>query len=332
MSTLSGKPVANTYKDLLTVFDGDQNEGIESSLKTVRDGEGVETAIQLSTTTLKIPSGKTLEIAGTLNSVNATLTGDLAVGDDLTVTDLISGARMDVSGTIVAGGNIQSSAKLIAQDNIETQSAIDAGSAIIGGGYGSTGATISSAGNIQTNGTITSDDRIVADNVQIGGGSGNSGTTIDASGNVLTDSRVTCNDMHIGGGFVSSGSGSGLSISQDGRIDTNDIIVCEAVKTTGGVVSSSASNSPKVKLDNTSKISLTVDDSGTDKEILKVEEDGEATFKSKAGDTKFVVKDTGVLKYKAKTTAELTAIKNAGNAVAGDIAYDSVKGFVVYVP
>jgi len=67
-------------------------------------------------------------------------------------------------------------------------------------------------------------------------------------------------------------------------------------------------------------------------QVIRQKYDGEATIKDKAGDTKFVVKDTGVLKYKEKTTAELTAIKNAGNAVAGDIAYDSVKGFVVYVP
>ena len=268
MSTLSGKPVANTYKDLLTIFDGDQNEGIESSLKTVRDGEGVETAIQLSTTTLKIPSGKTLEIAGTLNSVNATLTGDLSVGDDLTVTDLISGASMVLTGS------------------------------------------------------MTSDSAVIA------GGSGNTGCTIGTDGSVLSDSRVACDNLVVGGGHGNTG----LSIATNGRIDTDGIIVCEAIKTTQGTISSSASNSPKVKLDTATKVALTVDDSGTDKEILKVEEDGEATFKSKAGDTKFIVKDTGVLKYKAKTTAELTAIKDAGNAVAGDIAYDSVKGFVVYVP
>ena len=76
---LAGKQIKNTYKDILTVNSGTDNQGIESSLKTVSDGEGVATAIQLSTTTLKIPSGKTLEIAGTLNSVDATLTGDLTV-------------------------------------------------------------------------------------------------------------------------------------------------------------------------------------------------------------------------------------------------------------
>lgn len=268
MASLNNKTPAETFKDLLTVNSGTDNQGLESSLKTVSDGEGVESAIQLSTTTLKIPTGKTLEIAGTLAVSDASLIGDLKVGDDLTVTDLISGASMVLTGS------------------------------------------------------MTSDTAV------IGGGSGNTGCTIATDGSVLSDSRVACDNLVVGGGHGNTG----LSIATNGRIDTDGIIVCEAIKTTQGVLSSSANNSPKVKLDTATKVALTVDDSGTDKEILKVEEDGEATIKDKAGDTKFIVKDTGVLKYKSKTTAELTAIKNAGNAVAGDIAYDSVKGFVVYVP
>lgn len=268
MASLNNKTPAETFKDLLTVNSGTDNQGLESSLKTVSDGEGIESAIQLSTTTLKIPTGKTLEIAGTLAVSDASLIGDLKVGDDLTVTDLISGASMVLTGSMTSD------------------------SAVIGGGFGSTGCTI---GN---------------------------------DGSVLSDSRVACDNLVVGGGHGNTG----LSIATNGRIDTDGIIVCQSIKTTGGVVSSNASNSPKVKLDDVTKVALTVDDGGNDKEILKVEEDGEATIKDKAGDTKFVVKDTGVLKYKAKTTAELTAIKNAGNAIAGDIAYDSVKGFVVYVP
>ena len=82
MASLNNKTPAETFKDLLTVNSGTDNQGLESSLKTVSDGEGVESAIQLSTTTLKIPSGKTLEIAGTLAVSDASLIGDLSVGDD----------------------------------------------------------------------------------------------------------------------------------------------------------------------------------------------------------------------------------------------------------
>ena len=104
MATLTGKQIKNTYKDILTVNSGTDNQGIESTLKAISDGEGVETAIQLSTTTLKVPSGKTLDIAGTLVVSDASLIGDLKVGDDLTVTDLISGSSMVLTGTVQTSG------------------------------------------------------------------------------------------------------------------------------------------------------------------------------------------------------------------------------------
>lgn len=283
---LSGKQIKNTYKDILTVNSGTDNQGLESSLKAVADGEGVASAIELSTTTLKIPTGKTLEIAGTLNSVNATLTGDLTVGDDLTVTDLISGSNMNITNTVTT-------TNLIASTNIEC-----------GGGYGNTGTRINTSGDIHTDGTI------------VAGGKINAGTQFNIGGG--------------GSGFTGSvSSPTGLTINEHGRIDTDEIIVCSAIKTSSGQIASSANNSPKVKLDDATKVSLTVDDSGTDKEILKMKEDGEATFKNKAGDTKFTVKNDGRLGLKPKTTTELNAI----SASAGDLAFDNTLGvFKVWRP
>jgi len=283
---LSGKQIKNTYKDILTVNSGTDNQGLESSLKAVADGEGVASAIELSTTTLKIPTGKTLEIAGTLNSVNATLTGDLTVGDDLTVTDLISGSNMNITNTVTT-------TNLIASTNIEC-----------GGGYGNTGTRINTSGDIHTDGTI------------VAGGKINAGTQFNIGGG--------------GSGYTGSvSSPTGLTINEHGRIDTDEIIVCSAIKTSSGQIASSANNSPKVKLDDATKVSLTVDDSGTDKEILKMKEDGEATFKNKAGDTKFTVKNDGRLGLKPKTTTELNAI----SASAGDLAFDNTLGvFKVWRP
>ena len=140
MASLINKTPAETYKDLLTVSSATTNQGLETSLKTVVDGEGVESAIQLSTTTLKIPTGKTLEIAGTLNSVNATLTGDLTVGDDLTVSDLISGSAMTLTGSVSAlNANIT---------NTTTTNNLVVNDISLGGGYGSTGARFQTNGNI----------------------------------------------------------------------------------------------------------------------------------------------------------------------------------------
>jgi|21_taG_2_1085346.scaffolds.fasta_scaffold05495_2 hypothetical protein len=292
MASLLNKTPAETYKDLLTVSSASSNQGLESSLKSVFDGEGVESAIQLSTTTLKIPSGKTLEIAGTLNSVNATLTGDLSVGDDLNVTDLITGNSMTITTHIGSA-------------TLTTSGMTTADSLRIGGGYGDTGLTVANTGALETNADIKVDGKMLV------------GTQFNIGGN-------------NGTGYTGSvTSPTGLTIESTGRINTDEIIVCQAVKTTSGVVSSSANNSPKVKLDTATEVALTVDDSGTDKKILKVKEDGEATFKNKSGDTKFTVKNDGRLGFKQKTTTELNAI----SASAGDMAFDNTLGvFKVWRP
>jgi len=270
MAGIQGKSVASTYKDLLNVSSSTANEGVTSSLKSVFDGDGTETAIQLSTTHLKIPSGKTLEIAGTLNSINATLTGDLTVGDDLTVTDLISGASMVLTGGMTSD------------------------SATIGGGYGSTGATITSAGNIQANGLLAVDGTsTLAGEVQIGGGYGSTGVTITTTGHISMDGNLSCNEL----------------------------------KTTSGEIKSSSATSPKVKIDDDSKIVLTVEKGGSDKDVLTVEKTGTATFKDEDGDTKFTVKDNGTVKYKSKTTTELNSITGTD----GEIAFNNTLGaFVVW--
>jgi len=311
--SLTGKTVADTYKDLLTVNSTNDNQGLEPTLKDVIDGEGVTSAMQLSTTTLKIPAGKTLEIAGTLNSVDATLTGNLTVGDDLTVTDLISGASMNLTGNMTSD------------------------SATIGGGYGSTGTTVSSAGNIQTDGfvyavgNITTTGRVMADIANIGGGYGDTGCTIGTDGSINSNGSLTIdNRITVGGGYTGSSSGNtGITIEASGAINTDEVIICQAVKTTGGTISSSANDSPKVKLDTATEIKFTVDDSGTDKEILKVKNDGEATFKDTSNDTKFTVKNDGRIGFKGKTTTELNAI----SANTGDMAFDSTLGvFKIWRP
>ena len=281
MAGIQGKSVASTYKDLLNVSGSTPNEGVTSSLKSIFDGDGTETAIQLSTTHLKIPSGKTLQIAGTLNCVDATLTGDLAVGDDLTVTDLISGASMVLTGGMTSD------------------------SATIGGGYsvGGSGATITSAGNIQTNGFIYTTNYIQTTN----------NLTVDGT-STLTG------EVQIGGGF--SNSGSGTTITTTGNINTNGNISCVELKTTSGSILSTSSTPPKVKLDDDTKVKLTVTKSGADKEILTVEKTGTATFKDEDGDTKFTVKDNGTVKYKSKTTTELNSI----TGTSGEIVFDSTVG------
>ena len=59
MSALTGKNITATYKDLLHVPNG--NAGVDATMRSVFDGEGTSSALQVSTTGVK--SGGTLEVA-----------------------------------------------------------------------------------------------------------------------------------------------------------------------------------------------------------------------------------------------------------------------------
>ena len=54
MATLFNTSPASTYKDLLTVASDTPNQGLESSLKRLYDGDGVGSPLYLSTTTVEV--------------------------------------------------------------------------------------------------------------------------------------------------------------------------------------------------------------------------------------------------------------------------------------
>ncbi len=98
MPDLGNKSPGTTYKDLLTVYDGDDNEGLETDLKQVNDGEGVNSCIQISTTKLNIAthngsnSGLMLNnslitsSAPEINQLDGVTIGGTSSGDVITVT------------------------------------------------------------------------------------------------------------------------------------------------------------------------------------------------------------------------------------------------------
>ena len=45
MSTFTGKKIANTYKDLLKVNTSVDNAGIDGTLRSIQDGNGVNTCL-----------------------------------------------------------------------------------------------------------------------------------------------------------------------------------------------------------------------------------------------------------------------------------------------
>ena len=52
MTTLTGKPPATTYKDLVQV--SNNNTGIDGTLRPLEDGEGTQSALQVSSTAARV--------------------------------------------------------------------------------------------------------------------------------------------------------------------------------------------------------------------------------------------------------------------------------------
>ncbi|KPJ65492.1 MAG: hypothetical protein AMJ43_10655, partial [Coxiella sp. DG_40] len=61
MATLTGQNIANTYKQLLQV--GSDNAGLTTSVQTIQDGSGTNSALQLSQSAVNING--TFQLNGT---------------------------------------------------------------------------------------------------------------------------------------------------------------------------------------------------------------------------------------------------------------------------
>ena len=101
MATLTGKLIANSYKQLLQV--GSNNAGITSSLQTVADGDGTNTPLELS--------NSTVNINGTLQLNGSALTADASALNAITDLTGITGLVAMNSGsalgrTLTAGTGI----------------------------------------------------------------------------------------------------------------------------------------------------------------------------------------------------------------------------------
>lgn len=173
MSTLEGRQPRNTYKDLLQV--SNVNRGVDATLRPVEDGEGTESALKISTTTV---SAGNISISG--NTITTT-SGDLTI-DSAGGTVVIDGTTsftdpIDIDDGGTGANNAADARTNLGLGTIATQ---DANNVSITGGSitgitdlaiadGGTGA--STASGARTNlglGTIATQD---ANNVSITGGS-----------------------------------------------------------------------------------------------------------------------------------------------------------------
>ena len=151
MATLTGKLISNTYKDLLQVSNG--NSGIDTTLRPISDGEGTDSALQISNSEV-LTTGK-LTVQGDVSS-SGKITADSAViasqvcastyyGDGSNLTGITASAPTSVASftanqlTVVSGASFQGK---VSGTTIEMNGAVCA-STYYGDGSNLTGITTS---------------------------------------------------------------------------------------------------------------------------------------------------------------------------------------------
>ena len=144
-----------------------------------------------------------VDLAGTLTvpslvttTTDLTLTGDLAVGDDATITRDLLANTATITGAISAA-DLTASDDLVVGDDATITGTLTLGDLSIGGGYGTTGCTVSAAGVLQCDGAAT-----VASASMAGALAADSGTftgTVSAADLTASDDLVVGDDATITG-------------------------------------------------------------------------------------------------------------------------------------
>ena len=90
MTDFTGKLIANTYKDILTINSSATNDGLDNTLRRVQDGEGTNSSLKLSET-------------------SAAFTGNVSVNGNLTINGAFQPQNIQTSAvraTTVSATNI----------------------------------------------------------------------------------------------------------------------------------------------------------------------------------------------------------------------------------
>ena len=209
MATLTGTQIANTYKQLLQVGSG--NNGLTASVQTVQDGQGNNSALQLSQSAVNIDG--TFQLNGITLTANASALNNIA---DLTgATGIIAVSGGSVYGRTLTGGTGVSITNADGTEGNPTIALNTTG--VVSASYGpATNIEINSVGQVVSAGAATS--------VSVSGVTANTftggtfaGTTGDFSSNVS-----------VGGNLVIAGQFSPASLSVTGTINAAKISATDA--------------------------------------------------------------------------------------------------------
>ena len=219
---LTGSSVASTYTGLLKTSD---NASLSGTLKSVSDGGGTDSALQLSTTAANI--------VGTLNVTGATgLASSLAVSGLATI-----GSTLGVTGAT----NLSSTLTVTGATNLSSTLAVTGATTL--SSLAATGNISTSAGNLSVFGSITQTNSASSNSIA-GSLTVSSNTTLNSTltcnGNVsffanvsfsnpltinstlnVTGATVISNNLTVTGSIASSSSVSGTSLSASGNLTVN---------------------------------------------------------------------------------------------------------------
>jgi hypothetical protein len=137
MASLSNKIIAESFKDLLTVHSTVSNQGLETSVKQVFDGEGVGSPLYLGTSTME-------------------LLGDFTIGNSTTGCDLIVyGDNTDESLKYTAStGDLQVSKGAIITKEVRISNDTTTGVSL----FTLVGTTVNVSQDLLTKGSVTFQD------------------------------------------------------------------------------------------------------------------------------------------------------------------------------
>jgi len=219
---LTGSSVASTYIGLLKTSD---NASLTGSLRSISDGGGTDSALQLSTTAANIVG--TLNVTGATGLASSLAVSGLAtIGSTLGVTGAtnlsstltVTGATT-LSSTLAVTGAANLSSTLAVTSNISTS----AGNLSVFGNIVQTNAAASSsfAGSLTASSVTFSSTFTCNGNASFFGNvSFSNPLTINSTLNV-TGATVISNNLTVTGSIGSSSSISGTSLSASGNLTVN---------------------------------------------------------------------------------------------------------------
>ena len=219
MASLTGKTIASTYKDLLQIQTSVANAGIDGTVRTIQDGDGTNSALQISNAAVNING--TLQLNGT--AITKTAEEINAITDISNITGVAVGNAGTVVGRTLTGStgisvtNADGTAgnpTFTLEDTSVSAGTYTGGSTFTVDAQGritdvTATTTISAAAFV--GGTLSGSSLYVENNVSVSGalnvaGNSNISGNVSVAGTIHVDGATSIsNDLNITGTFTAVG-------------------------------------------------------------------------------------------------------------------------------